>query len=94
MAKSNWYGSPVKLFEFGLMKKPIIAPDTAPVKDVMIHGKDALIVQDNMTDLADAIRELIENTTKANEMAESFYTKVMAEYNWKHAADNIIKECI
>ncbi len=94
MAKSNWYGSPVKLFEYGLMKKPIIAPDTAPVKDVMIHGKDALIVQDNMTELADAIRELLENTTKANEMAESFYTKVMAEYNWKHAADNIVKECI
>lgn len=94
MAKSNWYGSPVKLFEYGLMKKPIIAPDTSPVRDVMIHGKDALIVQDNVTDLATAIKELIEDNVKAKALADSFYTKVMAEYNWKHAADNIIEQCI
>lgn len=94
MAKSNWYGSPVKLFEYGLMKKPIIAPDTSPVRDVMIQGKDALIVQDNVKDLATAIKELIEDNVKANALADSFYAKVMAEYNWKHAADNIIEQCI
>ena len=25
MAKSNWYGSPVKIFEYGAMKKAIIS---------------------------------------------------------------------
>jgi len=31
MPKSNWYGSPVKIFEYGAMGKCIIAPDVIPV---------------------------------------------------------------
>jgi glycosyltransferase involved in cell wall biosynthesis len=93
MAKSNWYGSPVKLFEYGLMRKPIIAPDTSPVKDVMIHEKDALIISDNENALADAIEILIDRPEKGDAMAQSFYTKVMTSYNWEHAANNIIKQC-
>ena len=93
MAKSNWYGSPVKLFEYGLMRKPIIAPDTAPVKDVMVHEQDALIIPDNENALSDAIENLINKPEKGEAMANSFYNKVMSSYNWEHAAKNIIKQC-
>lgn len=93
MAKSNWYGSPVKLFEYGLMKKPIIAPDTIPVRDVMVHEQDALIVKDEVKDLIVAIHQILKSTDLANRMAETFYQKVLAQFQWEHAANNIINQC-
>lgn len=94
MARSNWYGSPVKLFEYGLMKKPIIAPDTMPVRDVMEHGQDALIIKDDVESLKSALENLLNDTALANHLAGNFYQKVMDAYQWKHAANNIIKQCI
>ena len=35
MVKSNWYGSPVKIFEYGAASLPMICPDTIPVRDVI-----------------------------------------------------------
>jgi glycosyltransferase involved in cell wall biosynthesis len=92
MAKSNWYGSPVKIFEYGLMKKPIIAPDTSPVKDVMEHEVSGLII-DNEDTLAEAINQFLNNLTLAESCAENFHRKVIREYTWQKAADKIIKAC-
>lgn len=93
MAKSNWYGSPVKVFEYGLMIKPIIAPNTSPIRDVMENGKDALIIDDNVEELSDAMLKLFENKKLAADLATHFNNKVMSSYNWSHAAKNIIELC-
>jgi glycosyltransferase involved in cell wall biosynthesis len=93
MAKSNWYGSPVKLFEYGLMQKPIIAPDTLPVRDVIENGKHALLIEENEEQLQRAIEKLISDETFANQIAKSFHQKVMTHYTWKHAAEKIIELC-
>lgn len=93
MAKSNWYGSPVKLFEYGLMNKPIVAPDTGPVLDVMVHEHDALLVSENKDELANSINRLIENPEFANTLASNFHRKVLDSYTWETAAKNIIDLC-
>jgi glycosyltransferase involved in cell wall biosynthesis len=93
MAKSNWYGSPVKLFEYGLMNKPIIAPNESPVLDVMVHEKDAIIIDENIQSLSNAIQKLLNDSQFADTLANQFNDKVMTHYTWKHAALNIIKLC-
>ncbi len=93
MAKSNWYGSPVKIFEYGLMKKPVIAPDTSPVRDVMIHNESGLIVNNDTSALASAILMYLNNQAFAESCALNFHHKVIQEYTWQNAADRIIKEC-
>jgi glycosyltransferase involved in cell wall biosynthesis len=93
MAKSNWYGSPVKLFEYGLMKKPIIAPNESPVLDVMVHEKDAIVIDENIQTLSNAIQRLLDDNHFASELANQFNDKVMTHYTWTHAAMNIIKLC-
>lgn len=93
MARSNWYGSPVKIFEYGLMRKPIIAPDTVPVRDVITDEEDALIVSDSSAELVRAISRLLNDSVRAHAMADHFHQKVMDEYNWAHAARNIIQLC-
>lgn len=93
MAKSNWYGSPVKIFEYGLMSKPIIAPDTAPVRDVMIDGVDAVVIDENEASLATSILRILEDRSFSNNIASTFHDKVLDRYTWDHAAKNIIELC-
>lgn len=93
MARSNWYGSPVKIFEYGLMKKPIIAPDTAPVRDVMAHMEDALITGDQTADLEAAIGLLLNDDALSARLAEHFHRKVLDNYTWDKAAIKIIDSC-
>jgi glycosyltransferase involved in cell wall biosynthesis len=94
MAKSNWYGSPVKIFEYGLLKKPIIAPDNIPIRDVMVNMQDAILIQENETELKNAISTLLENDTLAKTLANNFYSKVMDNYKWENAAEKIIESCV
>jgi glycosyltransferase involved in cell wall biosynthesis len=93
MAKSNWYGSPVKIFEYGLLKKPIIAPDNIPVRDVMLNMQDAILIKENETELKDALCVLLENETLATSLANNFYMKVMENFKWNNAAVKIIESC-
>lgn len=92
MPGTNWYGSPVKVFEYGAACKPIIAPNQAPLRDVMISGKHGLLSEENENSLFEALLYMVENPEKAIEMAEAFHSEVMRTYTWEKAAEEIIKE--
>jgi len=94
MARSNWYGSPVKIFEYGAMGKVIIAPSTIPVQDVMTHLEDGLLIQNNEAELKAAIDFLIHNPEKASSMAASFQKKVMAQHTWYDVANRILDKVV
>jgi len=93
MAKSNWYGSPVKIFEYGLLKKPIIAPDNLPVRDVMVNMHDGILIHENDLDLEKAICNLLENKSLSDRLANNFYNKVISKFKWSNAAERIIQSC-
>ena len=93
MAKSNWYGSPVKIFEYGLMQKPIIAPNNGPVNDVIENEVDAILINENKMEIVKAIQRLLKDESFAKKMASEFHQKVMHKYIWSNAASKIIKEC-
>jgi glycosyltransferase involved in cell wall biosynthesis len=90
MAKSNWYGSPVKIFEYGAMKKPIIAPLTPPVMDVMREGIDGWLTQPDEISVSKAILGLLGNKELSLRMAGSFHNKVMNKHTWQRAAAAIL----
>ena len=93
MARSNWYGSPVKIFEYGAMKKVIIAPDVIPVQDVMTHQTDGLLIPDTPEALEKAIRFVLNNPQDSAKMALVFHEKVLAQYTWRKVAQRIINAC-
>ncbi len=90
MATSNWYGSPVKIFEYGWMGVPIIAPDNVPMRDVMEPNKDGLLVSDNVLELEKALNYLLENPSESKAMGLSFQNKVVQNYTWDAQTKNII----
>lgn len=92
MPDSNWYGSPIKIFEYGMFKKPIIAPDYGPLRDVIENEKDGLLIGKSESDLENAIIRLLDNKNLAKDLGISFYHKIISKFTWKEVADKISKE--
>ena len=94
MAKSNWYGSPVKIFEYGAKGKSIIAPDVAPVREVMVDNEDGLLVKPFTEDISDALCKLILNPELRKRFGDNFKNKVLSGHTWDKAAEKILKNII
>lgn len=90
MAKSNWYGSPMKLFEYGAMKKPIVAPMNIPVMDVIEKDVDALLTRPDEDAVASAIKALVSDKALRNRLASAFHKKVTQNYTWLNAARTVL----
>lgn len=90
MSGSNWYGSPIKIFEYGILGKSVIAPRTEPVSEVMTDGVDGILVEQNKKDIAQALEKLIIDKDYRERLGQSFKEKIIREYQWKHAAEMIV----
>jgi glycosyltransferase involved in cell wall biosynthesis len=93
MAKTNWYCSPIKIFEYGALQKPIIAPDTQSVRDVIVQDNDGLLVNPNAKEIATAMQEYLSNIEKRKSHGLSFYNKIKNEHVWQIVAKKIIDTC-
>jgi glycosyltransferase involved in cell wall biosynthesis len=85
MPASNWYGSPVKIFEYGAVGIPVIAPNNEPVNDVMQNGKQGLLIN-NAKELEKALTQLQKNDDNSN-MANAWQTEVLTRYTWKQLTE-------
>lgn len=92
MPDSNWYGSPIKIFEYGFLKKGIVAPNKAPLLDVMQHNVDGIISETSEKALSESLLFAVENPDRMNEMGEHFYHKIMEHYTWEKQAQFILSK--
>lgn len=90
MPKSNWYGSPVKIFEYGIMGKLVIAPDNGPVKDAMENERDGLLVNETVEGLVQQLNRAITQPAESEQMALHFQNKIRNQFTWQHVADSIL----
>jgi glycosyltransferase involved in cell wall biosynthesis len=90
MPHSNWYGSPVKIFEYAALNKVVIAPDNIPVRDVMKHGEDGLLISEAQKDLEVALMRVLDKKEEVHAMALHFHTKVMSSYTWESVGQKIL----
>ncbi|MGF1564764.1 MAG: glycosyltransferase family 4 protein [Flavobacteriales bacterium] len=89
MPHSNWYGSPVKVFEYGALGKTIVAPDLSPIRDVITSGLHGVIVKNN--DLYRSLHQCIESPELTASMARAFNEKVYKEHTWIRMAERALR---
>ncbi len=92
LTRNKWYMSPVKLFEYGLMEKPVLASDASAVRDVM-DDMDGTIVRDEVTAFCEGLEKLIKNESLRNQLAKSWHKKVLKNHTWDTAANKILEIC-
>jgi glycosyltransferase involved in cell wall biosynthesis len=91
MAKSNWYGSPIKIFEYGAFGKAIIASDLDPISEVMEDGKDGLLIDINVNELKEKMSILIADINLRKRLGQNFKTKIFEKYQWKNNVKRVLE---
>lgn len=91
MARSNWYGSPVKIFEYGALGKAVIAPASIPVKDVMTDGQDGILIDADKKILKEVMLTLANDEDKRLKMGDSLKRKILKNYTWVKNAQRIMQ---
>jgi glycosyltransferase involved in cell wall biosynthesis len=84
---SNYYTSPMKLFEYAASRKPIVASNIPSITELIDDTKAVLIYPDDPSILAQAIRQVCENPVDGRPAAA--YNWVL-EHTWHKRAQRII----
>jgi glycosyltransferase involved in cell wall biosynthesis len=92
MPDSNTHGSPVKIFEYMAMGKPIVAPAYEPITEVLTDHIDSMLFppKDSKA-FADRIVELIEDKDLMKRIGKNAQEKVFKKHTWSQHAKDIIR---
>jgi glycosyltransferase involved in cell wall biosynthesis len=94
MPHSNEYGSPMKIYEYMAMSKPVIAPRFGPLEDGITHGSEGLLFKpENTEELIVSLERLIEDRSLREEMGRSGREKILSKHNWRNNALSVIRSC-
>jgi glycosyltransferase involved in cell wall biosynthesis len=82
MPGSNWYGSPLKLFEYAQSHIPFIAPTTQTVLSIFQENEHCLYIdpENEANSLLEKLTFSIENPLKMNEMANRAQSYVQENF--------------
>ena len=89
---SEFFCSPIKLFEYMAMAKPIVASAIGQIKDVIQEGRNGFLVPEKDPELlAEKIIEAYKlNKNKLLEIGHVARIDVLNEYTWQSSAQKII----
>ncbi|MCX6779491.1 MAG: glycosyltransferase family 4 protein [Candidatus Magasanikbacteria bacterium] len=87
---SEYYTSPLKLFEYMAGRRPIVASNLPSIREVLDKESAMLFEANNPVDLAEKINLLIDNPDLGRQLADKAFQKV-TNYTWDKRAQIIIK---
>jgi glycosyltransferase involved in cell wall biosynthesis len=89
---SNAYGSPMKVFEYWAMGKAVIAPQVAPVLEVMRDGETGLLIAPgDAPAMAQRILTLAADEPLRAKLAQAGRRRVLASHTWARNAEKILE---
>jgi len=87
---SRLYTSPLKLFEYMAVRRPIVASDLPSLREILSEDNAILVKPDDPTALAEGIRRVMEDGALAGRLAENASRDAQA-YSWEKRAERIIE---
>ena len=91
LPNTEWYCSPVKLFEYGAFGKTILAVKEAGVSDVM-SNEEGLLFENNDSAFQDALLAAITDVDALKIKARTFQQKVFEKHTWRANAQKVIQQ--
>ena len=90
--QSNAFRSPIKMFEYMAASKPVVAPGTEPILDVLEHGRTGLIFDASGRGLGEAITAALTDEALARRLGRAARAEVEARYTWEAHSRRILEE--
>ena len=92
LPNSNSWGSPMKIFEYMFMGKPVIAPAYSPIEEVIFTGKNGILFNPgNYGELKQAMFTLIDNNDLRREIGDNARETIVENHTWAKNVEKIIK---
>lgn len=92
MPDSNDYGSPMKIFEYMALGKPVVVPDYAPLLDVVTDGCEGKIFRkQDAHALASCIDAYLSDPAALAEAGRKARESVETRYNWQVNAERSLQ---
>ena len=83
------YTSPMKLFEYMALGKPIVASDLPAIREILRDGENAVLVEpDSPERLAGGVRRVLDDRGFAERIAQGAFDDA-AEYSWERRAERL-----
>ena len=88
MPRSNLFGSPMKVFEYMAMARPVVAPRYIPLEEAVADGETGLLFPpDDEAELTRCLRELVADPARRQAMGAAGRHKVLTQHQWVHNAE-------
>jgi len=92
MPGSNDWGSPVKIFEYMAMGKPVIAPRVGPIEEVITHGRNGLLFgPGSLEELAGMVEVLARDDRLRTALGEQARADVLERHTWRRNAERVLE---
>jgi glycosyltransferase involved in cell wall biosynthesis len=92
MPDSNFYGSPMKVFEYMAMQTVACAPRLGPLEEIIENRKTGMLFQQrDLSSFVQAIRELADSSELRNRIAISSRQYVLTNHRWIDNANKVVK---
>jgi len=86
--------SPLKLFEYMAMAKPLVVTDTESVREIVKNGRTGILVDtEDSSKVSAAILTLLNNPSLAVEMGQRARESILPSHSWTTLADNFFQAC-
>ncbi len=87
---SEFYTSPLKLFEYMASGRPIVASDLPSIREILNEKNAVLVKPDIPVYLAEGIKKILENPDFSDKISKQAYLDVR-NYTWEKRAGKILK---
>lgn len=92
MPDSNDYGSPMKVFEYMAMGKPVVAPKLGPLEDGIRHRKTGFLFgQQNKKELIKVLVGLINNEKLCEKIGIAAQKNILHNHTWQKNGEKMIE---
>ncbi len=90
--KDEFFGTPIKHYEYKAMGKPIIASNIGTLKDIFEHCINSYVIEPNSVDaIVDSVYELYSNPDLASKIAKTARIDAEQKHSWEVNAKKIIE---
>lgn len=87
----DFHFSPLKLFEYMAVGKPVVASRYPDISTVLEHGRNGLLVEPgNVDEVTSAILELIRDRDLAARLGSEARRSVMVAHTWRRNAEAVV----
>lgn len=89
--ETNDFRSPIKMFEYMAMSKPLVAPRMPAIESVISHEKDGLLfVPRDKNSLSACLLNILSNPDISKQIGKNAREKIMNKFTWEIHAKRIL----